>query len=119
MSNFKFSYDKENDDLFLFDSDSKSRGSVELGNFVFDFDSKKNLVGVQIMEASTVIPEFLEDSKSGIREFLSSLKKCNVDIRLKNHLWIIKIALIGENQELKPIISIPEIRASSPALAYA
>ncbi len=41
MQKFNFSYDKENDDLFLFSPKSKSKGSIDLGQIVLDFNNKK------------------------------------------------------------------------------
>ncbi|MBD3361480.1 DUF2283 domain-containing protein [Candidatus Woesearchaeota archaeon] len=52
MKKFNFSYDKENDDLFLYNHNSKSAGSVEVGDIILDFNNKKELVGIQINKAS-------------------------------------------------------------------
>jgi len=37
MEDFKFDYDSENDDLFIYLPKVKSAGAVEMGNFIFDF----------------------------------------------------------------------------------
>lgn len=37
MRSVKFDYDKDNDDLFLFDTKSKSKGSVEFGDLILDW----------------------------------------------------------------------------------
>ena len=47
MQKFNFDYDQNNDSLFLYLADQKSKGSVEFGDFVFDFNSKKELVGME------------------------------------------------------------------------
>ena len=117
MQKYKFSYDKENDDLLVYHPKSKSKGSIEIGDLVLDFNNKKEFVGIQIMNASQVIKDLLEN-KNGIKPLLKNLKECKIDIKNKNNLLIIKLYLISDNTEVTPIISIPKINESSPALAY-
>ena len=62
MQKFNFSYDKEHDDLFLHRPDSKSKGSVEIGNLILDYNSKKELVGLQIMGASKVLQDLTNET---------------------------------------------------------
>ena len=57
MRKFNFSYDKENDDLLLFNPKSKSKGSVELGNIILDYGKNREFVGMQIMNASNTIKD--------------------------------------------------------------
>lgn len=65
MVKVKFSYDKENDDLFIYLPKSKSAGAIELGNFVFDFDENGKLVAIQIINASKVFSKkFFENLKN-------------------------------------------------------
>ncbi len=119
MQNFNFSYDKENDDLFLYSKKSKSSGSVELGDLIFDYDSKKQLVGIQIMNASELIADLVEEPDSGeIKDILDNLTDSKVTISYHNNLIVVKILLFGKNKELAPIISTPYINKTSPALAY-
>lgn len=119
MQNFNFTYDKENDDLFLFSPKSKSKGSVELGNIVLDFNSKKELVGIQIMNASKLIKDITSENISTIKELLNHLKKCKIDVKPNNNMLIIKIFLFSQVKEISPVISMPSITESSPALAAA
>lgn len=120
MQKFKFSYDKENDDLFLFSSKSKSKGSVELGDLVFDFNAKKELVGIQIIKASKMIKDLVEEESTiTIVELLNNLTDCKVDIMTKNNLLLIKVCLVSKTKEIYPILSVPNIKETSPALAYA
>jgi len=119
MQKFNFSYDKENDDLFLFNPKSKSKGSVELGDIIFDFNSKKEFVGMQIMNASKIIKDMTTETANSIKELLNNLKECKVDVKSKNNLLIIKLNLLSKLKEVSPIISIPNIKETSHALAYA
>ena len=117
MQEFKFSYDKENDDLLLYNPKSKSKGSVELGDIVLDFDSKKTLVGIQIMNASKMIKDITNDS--GVKTLLQKLKKCQIEVKPKNNMLLIKLYLISGNKEISPVLNVPAITQSSPALAVA
>jgi uncharacterized protein YuzE len=119
MQKFNFSYDKGNDDLFLFHPSSKSKGSVELGDFILDFNNKKELVGIQIMNASKLISEMVSENISTIKGILNNLRSCKVDVKVKNNILIIKFYLLGQIKEVAPVISVPTIRESSPALASA
>lgn len=111
---FNFSYDQENDDLFLHKPRAKSRGSVELGDLILDYNSKKVLVGLQIMNASKIIKDFSDED---VMEVLVGLKKCKVETIQKEGLLVIKIHLSSKQKEIVPVLSVPNISKSSPALA--
>ena len=119
MKKFSFSYDKENDDLFLYDPKSKSKGSVEVGDLILDFNHKKELVGIQIMNASRYLKD-ISASKETIaymRTLLNGLKECKVDVTAKNNVMIIKIHLKNGSKQASPVISVPMFQDSSPAVA--
>jgi len=113
MQDYNFSYDKENDDLFMHKPDSKSKGSIEWGNFIFDFNSKKELVGVQILDASEVIGDIVDSS---VKEVLVNLVSCGVEIKPQNNILIIKIHLKSSSKEISPVISVPNLKERSKAL---
>ena len=119
MQKFNFNYDKENDDLFLFNPKSKSKGSIELGDLILDYNSKKEFVGMQIMNASKLIKDLVDQDESSVKKILNNLKDCKLDVKVKNNLLIIKVYLFGKVKEISPIISVPNITESSPALAAA
>jgi len=117
MQKFKVSYDKEMDDLFIYNPGAKSRGSIELGELVLDYDAKKEVVGIQITNASFLLQEISEEKdRIMIKTTLADLKTCLVDINQKRMgLAIIKIFLFK-----KPItFSAPLLKEPSPALVYA
>ncbi len=119
MQKFNFSYDKNNDDLFLFNPKSKSKGSVELGDIIFDYNNKKEFVGIQIMHASKLIKDMTGENVQTIKQVLNNLKDCKVEAKVKGNPVIIKIFLISKLKEISPVLSVPTIWESSPALAYA
>lgn len=119
MQKFNFSYDEDNDDLFLSNPKSKSKGSIEIGDIIFDYNNKKEFVGIQIIHASNLIRDITEENIQTIKQVLNGLKDCKVEAKVKRNLIIVKIVLISKLKEISPVISIPSIRESSPALAYA
>ena len=118
MQKFNFSYDKEHDDLFLHRPDSKSKGSVEIGNLILDYNSKKELVGLQIMGASKVLQDLTNETARITKEVLSHLQECRLDAKAKNNLLIIRIFLNSKIKEISSVLSVPSIREPSPALVY-
>lgn len=117
MSNYKFSYDKENDDLFLFNSNSRSKGSVEIGDLILDYNNKREFVGLQILNASKFLKEFSNgETIAKIKKILKNLVSCKINVRPKNNMLIIKIYLFSDISEISPVLSVPLIHESSPAL---
>ncbi len=117
MHKFNFSYDKENDDLFLFKPRSKSKGSIELGGLILDYNNKKELVGIQIIGASGMIRSITTKRCSEIKDILNHLERCKVESVIKNNLIILRISLISKSKEISPVFSIPSITNPRPALA--
>jgi uncharacterized protein YuzE len=118
MVRYEFSYDKFNDDLFIFDSISTSKGNIEIGNIILDLDSKKNIVGMQILNASDTIKIITNENISIIKKLLSNLVSCKIDIRKKNNFILINFILISNEKELSSSLSVPYIKENSFSLAY-
>lgn len=113
MKDFKFSYDEDNDDLFVYLSNAKSEGSVEIGNFILDFDKKENLVAIQILEASKVLKKLM----SKIME-ISKIKQFRADIINFRNMAMIKMEIISDSGKEPAMIAIPRIKRESPALSF-
>ena len=118
MRKYNISYEPEQDDLFLYNPIAKSKGSVEFGDLVLDYNYKKELVGIQMLHASKFLSDFIEMQENKIKSFLKEVTACAVETRTKNNMLIIKIHFIGKEKEITPVISIPSLTTSSPALAY-
>ena len=117
IQKFKFDYDTLNDDLFLFSSNSKSKGSIEFGDVILDFNNKRELVGIQFMNASKFITTLTGDKN--IKTILESLKESKAEITYRENMIVIKFYLMGSLNEVSSTLSVPSIIESSPALAYA
>ncbi|MBS3074117.1 DUF2283 domain-containing protein [Candidatus Pacearchaeota archaeon] len=114
MENFKFSYNKENDDLFVYLEGARSKGGVELGNFVFDFDKNENLVAFQIFGASKVLKQLLTKI-----EEISKIKEFKADVINFRNMATIKINVATDEESDSANIIIPQIRGEkSPAISY-
>ncbi|MFH0869133.1 MAG: DUF2283 domain-containing protein [archaeon] len=110
MRKFKFDYDSGNDDLFLFRSDSKSKGGVEIGGkIVLDFNGNRELVGIEILDASEMLSE-LANVRQEFAPVLKSLKECRVDVHEKAGVTIIKMLFVsGKSEEVPTMLTIPSI----------
>ncbi|MEN7981981.1 MAG: DUF2283 domain-containing protein [Nanoarchaeota archaeon] len=113
MENFKFSYDSENDDLFMYLEGKKSKGAVELGNFILDFDNKGNLVAMQILNVSEIISKILSKIIK-----ISELKEVKMNIINFRNMDAIRFYISdGINEETTNIL-IPHIKEKSPVLSH-
>jgi len=113
MKEFKFDYDKENDDLFIYLEGAKSKGAVEIGNLVIDFDENENLVGLEIFEASEILSKFL----SRVIE-LSKIKGLEAEATDFRNMASIKLKITTDNFSETTNIVLPRIIEQSPALNY-
>ena len=114
MKEFKFSYDKEHDDLFIYLPNKKSKGAVEIGNFVLDFDDKEKLIAIQIFEASKVLSKIL----SKILE-LAKIKEFKADIINFRNMVTIKFKITTNTEQETANLIVPRIKQrKSPVLDY-
>jgi uncharacterized protein YuzE len=113
MERFNFSYDQENDDLFIYLKGARSFGAVELGNFVFDFDEDENLVAIQIFEASQV---FLKLLKKIVE--MNKIKEFRAEVVNFRNMVMIRLEVSSEDDNEEIVMPIPRIKEKSGALNY-
>lgn len=116
MENFNFSYDSRTDDLFIYDQRFKSKGSVEIGNIILDYSAKKEIVAIQLLSASKLINDMVSDAHINMKQFLSDLTDCNLDIKTDNNLTTIKLYLTTGSKKITSILSMPIMTQHSPAV---
>jgi uncharacterized protein YuzE len=115
---FNFDYDKENDSLFVYDPKSKTKNSIEIDDIIIDFNNKKKISGIELLNASKFFRGLKIDSTNINKEQLTNIQKCNVEIIYKNNFIMIKFFLkFSSKKELITPIYVPNISKSSPALA--
>ena len=100
-------YDKENDILFIHRKDIKTKGSVEVmgGDIVIDFSKDKEVVGIEIMNASELLKAF------DITEDMLS-KAFAGDIRVaqqRNVLFLTIVLKMPKNVEKEAILTVPSL----------
>ena len=113
MINFKADYDSENDDLFVYLEGAKSKGAVEAGNFVFDFDERGNLVAIQIVEASKTLKILLTKIFQ-----LSKITEFRAEAANYRNMASIRFSISDNNHTETAIILVPRIVEASPSLKY-
>lgn len=113
MERFNFSYDEENDDLFVYLEGKKSAGATELGNFVLDFDNKGNLVAMQIVDASKTLSKILSKMIH-----LTKIKEMHLNIINFRNMEAIQFRITTDLEREEANIIIPNIKEKSPVLKY-
>jgi uncharacterized protein YuzE len=113
MKDFKFDYDKENDDLFIYLEGKKSNGAIEVGDFVFDFDKNEELVAIEVVEASDVLSKLISKVIS-----LTEIKSIQAEIIKFRNMDAINIQVQLEDRKEKVPIVIPNIKRRSPVLEF-
>jgi len=116
MSKFKFSYDEASDDLLLYDPLEKSKGSVEMGDLIFDLN-RKGFVGLQILNASSFIAELVGEKAASVKKILRELSTCTVVVKERSNMLIVRMKLSSKTGDVFPVLSLPNIHESSPALS--
>lgn len=115
IKKFKFDYDYENDNLFIYDSKSKSKASIELDNIIIDYNTKKEISAIELINATNFFKEItkFELTKDKIKE----ITLCKIETITKNNFYIINLELTFKNKEqiATPII-IPTVNEPSPAI---
>jgi len=115
---FQNDYDYENDSLFLYRE--KSKGSVVVGNIVLDFNAKKELVGLELLEASKFLQSMNGSDVRISKKLLKSLIDARIDIKEDGGFLILKLFLYFENNEkLMVPVNVPNIQEHSPLTAKA
>ena len=113
MKKLDIDYDEENDSLLAYSLDVKSKGSVEIGNFIFDLDSNGNLVSLEILDVSdffkVLFSKIIEVSK--IIEFKADV------VKFRNSTNILNFSITTEDGTERNQIIFPSVE-HSPALNY-
>lgn len=114
---FKWSYDQENDVLYVYDHKKMARESIEVEeDIVVDVDKDNNLVGLQIFYAYDL---FKAIDKNFSRKILDEAKEVEVEFSNYRNYVIIKL-LIPFNKTIREetLPPIPIKKYESPILNY-
>jgi len=110
---FTWDYSEKSDILNIHQTDKKTEGSSELGDFTVDFDKIGNVVGIEIMNAS----EFLE--QAGIsKEQLDGLKGAQLTIvQKKSYMLVWAVLILPQNVEKKILLPTPIVSKGASVAA--
>lgn len=115
MQKFEFSYNRKEDDLFLFKKGAKSAGSVEMGPVILDMDEDGQIVAIEFMNAKEYLSSSTGTEVSGMGLLLDDLKECKVDVTVwRNAILTIKLLLLSGEKEAVWNFSVPRITEASP-----
>ena len=86
------------------------RGEVKVFRKLIDTSPEKTFGGHHITN---------ERNSSLVKNLLNNLQSCKVNIKPRNNLLIVKMFLTSKIKDISPVLPIPNINETSPALAYA
>jgi len=95
----KIDYDEEYDSLLIY-GDEKAKDSLEIGNFIVDFNSQNKIVGVEILDFSSMI------KIPGVKK--EQILNASIAINPKKKAVYIYINILMDKQEKQLILSIPK-----------
>lgn len=116
IKNFKFDYDVTNDSLFIYNPRSKTKASIELDNLIIDFNTKKEIVAVELHNATSFFSDISTTNKI-TKIMLEQLHSCKVEIIPKGNTTIMKLFMQFNNQSITAPLIIPTVTEPSPSLA--
>ncbi|MGM5488565.1 MAG: DUF2283 domain-containing protein, partial [Nanobdellota archaeon] len=100
--------DYENDNLFMYSQTSKA--SIEMDDLVIDYDSKKQISGFELFNASEFFSDLLPEPIS--KEKLNQLAECKIDIIPKKSFVMIRFFFtFNSRDELFAPLFVPRITA--------
>ncbi len=119
IKKFKFDYDHDQDSLFIYDPDSKSKSSVEIDDLIIDYNSKREISGVELLHASQFFKDAALDGQLLSKTLLKEVTDCKLEIIPKHNFVVLKFILTFKTNQIStaPVI-VPTISEPSPALAY-
>ena len=115
MQKFEFSYNRKEDDLFVFKKGAKSAGSVEIGPVILDMDSDGQVVAIEFMNATEYLSSSTGTDIPGMGLLLENLKECKVDVGVwRNAILTIRLLLLSGEKEAVWNFSVPRVTEASP-----
>ncbi len=118
MRTFLYDYDSESDSLFLYDPKSKSKSSIEIDDLVIDFNVRKEVSGIELLNASTFFKSIKIKNNFISKEILKTITSSKVKITSKENFIVLVFMLEFKSKDIfEAPIYIPQIHESSPAIA--
>src|SRR3989344_5441935 len=110
IKKYKFDYDPENDSLFIYNSESKSSSSVEIDDLIIDYNSNKEISGLELLNASQFFKDINLEGQPLSKALLKEIVDCRLEIIPKNNFVVLKFLLVFKaNKIVTTPIMIPTI----------
>ena len=113
---FKSDYDLEEDLLYLYNENKKSRGGIEFGDLIIDLEGRGEIVGVEIFGASKYLSELT--NKKITKGNLKKIQRAAFSFSIKRGIIVIKIVLPIDKEEVPATIAIQNMHYRSPTTAF-
>ena len=91
-------YDPESDSLAIFFADRKSSTSIENGDIVIDIDYKKNIVGIELLNATKILSYLTKQQI--VKDTLERITDCALETKQFGNNIIVKFALTLSNKKI-------------------
>ena len=114
---FKIDYDFDADLLYCYDGKRHSKGSIELGSLVIDFEKQGAVVGLEVFDASGYLSELT--NRKVTKKALQNITKAQFSSTEKKGTLILKLILPLEKENVPATIAIQDMLYRSPLLARA
>ena len=113
---FKFDYDYENDSLFLYNPNKKSKASVEIDDMIIDYDSNNTISAIELLNASIFFNDMGANKGLITKDRLKEISECSIHVIKKNNFHLIRFEFTMKSKEqITAPIMIPTIDKPSPA----
>ncbi len=100
IRNLNFNYDGLNDLLYVYKRDSSIYSNVVVGEFHLEFNKDRELIGLEVLNASGVLGEYGISKKE-----LENIEKIELKTISRNNSLIVFLIIKGQNQEKSAAIT--------------
>lgn len=107
IRNLEFSYDKNNDLLYVYKKGSSVYSNVVIGEFHIEVDKSKKIVGMEILKASELLGEF-----DIPRRLLNDISSVSIKIVQNNNSTILFLIIQSQNEEKQATITMNSFDSS-------
>jgi len=117
MKEHRFSYDSEDDVLYIQNDLKKVEESVEFSeDIVLDLDKNGFVIGVEIFYASEFLNLF---NKEIDKEFLGNLKEAHIEYKDFRNMWFVVLILQSKDKQIaQPLPPLRKSEYVSPFIQY-
>jgi uncharacterized protein YuzE len=98
IKNLEFTYDKLNDLLYTYKTDSNVYSTIMIGDFHVEMDKNNAIVGVEVLRAADVLSEYGVE-----KDILEHLQKIELKVVARNNSLIVFINMHGLNSEEREV----------------